>query len=60
MKLTVERFAQDAAKVCTLRTLVEFARTGRACAGTMASWSFTEREFFEGLSLAIAISFSTT
>lgn len=60
MKLTVERFAYDASRVCTLRTIVEFARTGRACQSTMASWSFTEAEFFEGLGLALAIAFSTT
>lgn len=60
MRLTVERFARDTATVCTLRTLIAFARTGRPDQRTMASWGLTEAEFFEGLSMALAISFSTS
>lgn len=56
--LTVERFARDAAQVCTLRMLVECARTGRADIKTMDSWGFTEQQFFDGLSMAISISLS--
>jgi hypothetical protein len=59
MKLTVEQFADAAAKVHTLRELVEVARTGRPDMGAMAMWHFTEQQFFEALALAIALSFST-